>query len=153
MKKFLKERSKILLVSTVICIILFVLCIPELINYSKSVNEEVMLYNEFMVNKANIEADAMATALRTGDFLTIMLFYKVIMFGLLMIASTFNVVGFIYKKLEFLLISIVLFTINLVANFHLMDIGGILIFSSLILLNIVGYILQYKINKKTKKLV
>ena len=151
MKKFIKERSKILLVATIISIILFVLCIPELINYSKSVNEEVMLYNEFMVEKANIEADAMAIALRTGDFLTVMLFYNLMMFGTLMVASAFNIVGYVYKKLEFQLMSIVFFTINLFTNLYLMDIGGILIFSLLIILNIFGYVGQYRIQKRITK--
>lgn len=151
MKKFIKERSKILLVATIISIILFVLCIPELINYSKSVNEEVMLYSEFMVEKANIEADAMAIALRTGDFLTVMLFYNLMMFGTLMVASAFNIVGYVYKKLEFQLMSIVFFTINLFTNLYLMDIGGILIFSLLIILNIFGYVGQYRIQKRITK--
>lgn len=151
MKKFIKERSKILLVATIISIILFVLCIPELINYSKSVNEEVMLYNEFMVEKANIEADAMAIALTTGDFLTVMLFYNLMMFGTLMVASAFNIVGYVYKKLEFQLMSIVFFTINLFTNLYLMDIGGILIFSLLIILNIFGYVGQYRIQKRITK--
>lgn len=151
MKKFIKERSKILLVATIISIILFVLCIPELINYSKSVNEEVMLYNEFMVEKANIEADAMAIALRTGDFLTVMLFYNLMMFGTLMVASAFNIVGYVYKKLEFQLMSIIFFTINLFANLYLMDIGGILIFSLLIILIIFGYVGQYRIQKRMTK--
>ena len=151
MKKFIKERSKILLVAAIISIILFVLCIPELINYSKSVNEELLLYNEFMVEKANIEADAMAIALRTGDFLTVMLFYNLMMFGTLMVASAFNIVGYVYKKLEFQLMSIVFFTINLFTNLYLMDIGGILIFSLLIILNIFGYVGQYRIQKRITK--
>lgn len=149
MKRFIKERSKILLIATILSLILFVLCIPELINYSKSINEEQLLFNQYMLGTSSANIDTMA--LVSADFLTITLFYNLIMFGLLMVASAFNIVGYVYKKLEFQLISIVFFTINLFTNLYLMDIGGILVFSLLIILNIFGYVGQYKIQKKMTK--
>lgn len=151
MKKFLKNRSKILFVVAILSLLLFVLSLPELINYSEymsymgMVDEEV--YDKILDNTNLL--NIMNTSISGG----LLYVFNSMAFVLMMVASLTSIVGFLFKKLESIFISIGLYVMIICMSIYMFDPVGIIILIILLILNILGYMEQYKINNKMKKQV
>lgn len=147
MKKFLKERSKLMLVTCIISVIIVILTIPEFVNESNWIKTFVETFNEI---SPNLTEQEIHLALSSSDMINLTSIHMIILTCISFISAILNVASYIYKKLEFQFLSISFLILLILVNCTMFDIGGILFFSLLIILNILAYISQYKINKKTK---
>ena len=142
MKNFLKERSKILFAVAVLNAILFLIFIPELLEYSK-----------YMANySSNIEFQRIIPTMIIyviGGHAFIQFNFIIIL--IILFAALANVVGFIYKREEFNFISIGLYLMISCMSLYVFKPFGILLLILLFTLSIIGYMDQYNINTNIKR--
>ena len=143
MKKFLESRSKILFATAIINAVLFLILIPELLEYSKYISNIACPNPEF------------------GRILPTMIFYVIgghafVQFNftiilILLFAALFNVVGFVYKKEEFNFMAMGLYLMISCMSIYVFHMWGTLLLILLFALSAIGYVDQYTMNKNLKK--
>lgn len=143
MEKFLNERSKILFAAAIVNAVIFLLFIPELLEYSRYVSDLSCLNPEF----SRIIPTMIFYVIGGHAFVQFNFFVILIM----MFAALFNIVGFIYKKEEFNFMAIGLYLILTCVSAYVFHIFGVILLMLLFLLSIIGYVDQYSINRKAKK--
>lgn len=149
MEKFLNGRSKILFATAIINAIVFLLFIPELVEYSKYMSNISMLNPEF------IRVIPTMIFYVIGGHAFIQFNFTIIL--ILLFAALANVVGFVYKKEEFNFMAMGLYLMISCMSLYVFHPFGILLLVLLFLLTCIGYVDQYAIKndlnkiKKTKK--
>ena len=149
MKSFLEKRSKVLLAVAILNAILFLLFIPELLEYSKYMSN-LSIYNPEFINVIPTMIFYVI-----GGHAFVQFNFTIIL--ILLIASLFNVSGYIYKKAEFNFIAIGLYLMISIMSLYVFHPFGVLLLALLFILSIIGYVDQYTIddkldkNKKTNK--
>ena len=142
-QNFIKTRSKILFISFIISSIIFILMIPEFLYYSDFIKG--------ITNSNTIAVDVTDATLgeiiwsthATEAFQEFSLIFSCIF----VFISLFNLVGYIYKKNEFIFISIGLGIIVTCMSIYVASPIFIVLIALATILNIVGYIEQYKLDK------
>ena len=145
MKSFLEKRSKVLLSVAILNAILFLLFIPELLEYSKYMS------NLSVMNPVIMRVIPTMIFYVIGGHVFIQFNFTIIL--ILLFAALFNVAGYIYKKAEFNFIAIGLYLMTSIMSLYVFYPFGVLLLALLFILSIIGYVDQYTIEKKsvTKK--
>ena len=140
MKKFLESRSKILFATAIVNAFLFLILIPELLEYSKYISN-------FSCSNPQFER-----------ILPTMIFYVIgghsfVQFNftiilILLFAALFNVVGFIYKREEFNFMAMGLYLMISCMSMYVFHVWGTLLLILLFVLSAIGYVDQYTMNKE-----
>ena len=143
MKDFLKSRSKILFAVAILNVVVFLLFIPELLEYSKYVSNLSCLNPEF--NK--VIPTMIFYVIGGHSFIQ----FNFLLIIIMMFAALANIAGFIYKKEEFNFIAIGLYLIIGCISAYVFHICGVMLLMLLFILSIIGYVDQYTINKESKK--
>jgi len=142
-QNFIKTRSKILFVSFIISAILFILIIPEFLHYSDFIkaitNSNTISTNVTDATVGEIIWSTHATEAFEEFSLIFSCIYTFI--------SLFNLVGYIYKKNEFIFISIGLGVIVTCMSVYVADPMFVVLITLSTILNIFGYVEQYKLDK------
>lgn len=143
MKNFIKTRSKILFISFIISVILFILIIPKFLRYSDFIklitNSNTVALN---VTDATIGEIIWSTH-ATEAFQEFNLIFSCIF----VFISLFNLAGYIYKKNEFIFISIGLGIIVTCMSVYVAAPIFVVLIALSTILNLFGYIEQYKLDK------
>lgn len=143
-KKFINERSKILLVTVILNIIIIFGIIPEFLDYSN-------WFDKFSMYFYNIDPsfthEEIHLALSSQDFISLSYIHSILLACFMFASTIFNIASYIYRKLELQFISISFIALIIFVNFFEFDIIGKIIFILIIILNILAYIQQYKLNK------
>jgi len=140
LKQFIKKRSKILLASCILSLILFILICPQLVNYSNYINNG-MKFDLKSMNSLEFD-DTMVKSTFVGMNIYE---FNIITSSLLIFITLYNIVGYLYKKNEFILISVGLSVALACMSLYIEDFMGITILFAI--LNIMGYIEQMKIQR------
>ena len=148
MRNFFNERSKILFALAIISLILFILCIPELLNYSKYLSYVGYVDAEFEMESLTLSS--IFNIMITGFAGSMSVQFNCFVFSIIMIASFFNIFGFLLKKYNLNFISIGLYVVILCTSVYVFDILGLLLLIMLLILNTIAYIDQMRLNKKLK---
>ena len=148
MKKFIKCRNKILFITAIISIIFIILVLPSFVNssYSERMATDIYIADkttsgmEYINSLDNVSVMQLLTYQTSSNYTLILSFT-------ILFVCVFNVLGYIYKKTDYYILSNILsiILICLVSHFEAIPfIIGMLVY---IILNIFGCILQFKINK------
>ena len=141
-QNFIKTRSKILFISFIISAILFILIIPEFLYYSdfiKGITNSNTISAE--ITDATV-GEIIWAAHATEAFQEFSLIFSCIF----VFISLFNLVGYIYKKNEFIFISIGLGIIVTCMSVYVAAPIFVILIALSTILNIFGYVEQYKLN-------
>ena len=143
-KNFIKCRSKLLFISFIISLILFLLIIPEFLKYSDFV-KHIMdpNYSQIEITDATI-GELIWSTHATEAFQE----FNLIFSSIFVFITLFNLVGYIYNKNEFIFISVGLGIIITCMSVYVADLVFVILIGLATILNILGYIEQYLINEK-----
>lgn len=142
-QNFIKTRSKILFVSFIISAILFILIIPEFLHYSDFI-KGITNSNNIALNVTDATVGEIIWSTHaTEAFQEFSLIFSCIF----VFISLFNLVGYIYKKNEFIFISIGLGIIVTCMSVYVADPIFVTLISLSTILSIFGYVEQYKLDK------
>jgi len=143
-KNFIKCRSKLLFISFIISLILFLLIIPEFLKYSDFV-KHIMdpNYSQIEISDATL-GEIIWNTHATEAFQEFTLIFS----SIYVFITLFNFVGYIYKKNEFIFISVGLGIIVTCMSIYVADLVFIILIALATVLNVLGYIEQYLINEK-----
>ena len=135
-KYFIKTRSKILFISSIISAILFILILPEFLKYSDFINHftDTVSLN---TNDSTI-GEVIWSTHATEAFQEFSLIFSCIF----VFITLFNLVGYIYKKNEFIFISIGLSVVVTCMSIYVAAPIFIVLIALATILNIIGYIEQ-----------
>lgn len=135
-KDFIKTRSKILFVSSIISAILFVLILPEFLKYSDFIHHftDTVTLN---TNDQTIGEIIWSTHSNEAFQEFSLIFSCIFVF-----ITLFNLVGYIYKKNEFIFISIGLSVVVTCMSIYVTNPIFIILITLATILNIIGYIEQ-----------
>ena len=143
-KNFIKCRSKLLFISFIISLVLFLLIIPEFLHYSDFVKHLMdPNYTQIEITDATI-GELIWNTHATEAFEEFTLIFS----SIFVFITLFNLVGYIYKKNEFIFISIGLGIIVTCMSVYVADLVFIILIALATILNVLGYIEQYLINEK-----
>jgi len=135
-KDFIKTRSKILFFSSIISAILFVLILPEFLKYSDFIHhfsDSVTLNTNDQTIGEIIWSTHSSEAFQEFN----------LMFSCIFVFITlFNIVGYIYKKNEFIFISIGLSIVVTCMSIYVTNPIFIILIALATALNVIGYIEQ-----------
>lgn len=140
-KNFIKTRSKILFISSIISAILFILILPEFLKYSDFVNhftDSVTLNT----TEATI-GEVIWSTHATEAFQEFSLIFSCIF----VFITLFNLVGYIYNKNEFIFISIGLSIVVACMSIYVAAPIFIVLIVLATILNIIGYIEQENLKR------
>ena len=140
-KNFIEQRSRILFVSFLISVLLFILILPEFLHYSDYIRD-ITTNNNININEATIGEVIWATH-ATEAFKE----FSLILSSIFVFILLFNLAGYIFKKNEFIFISIGLSIIITCMSFYLLNSLFIISIILATILNIIGYIDQIKLDK------
>ncbi len=143
-KNFIKCRRKLLFISFIISLVLFLLIIPKFLKYSDFVKHIIdPNYSQIAVTDATI-GELIWNTHATESFQEFTLIFS----SIFLFITLFNLAGYIYKKNEFIFISIGLGIIITCMSVYVADLVFIILIALATVLNILGYIEQYFINEK-----
>lgn len=143
-KNFIKCRSKLLFVSFIISLILFLLIIPEFLKYSDFV-KHIMDPNYLQVEISDATLGELIWSTHATEAFQE---FNLIFSSIFVFITLFNLVGYIYNKNEFIFISIGLGIIITCMSVYVADLAFVILIALATILNILGYIEQYLINEK-----
>lgn len=143
-KNFIENRSRILFISSLISVLLFILILPEFLHYSD--------YIKNIIEPANIDASIAESTIGEVIWSThaVEAFeeFSLISSCILVFILLFNLAGYMFKKNEFIFISIGLSIIMTCMSIYLSNIIFIISISLATILNVLGYIEQQQLAKK-----
>lgn len=143
-KNFIKTRSKILFISSIISALLFILIIPEFLHYSDFIHHIIDNANNGVeITQATVGEVIWATH-ATEAFEEFSLIFSCIF----VFITLFNLVGYIYNKNEFIFISIGLGVIVTSMSIYVASPIFIILIALATILNIIGYAEQNSLNKR-----
>lgn len=132
-KDFLNKRSKVSLLVFLISIIVGILLIFEITNYSDYIR---------LIAQNTYESEAVLQMSVFAEF-------NIFICSLFVFTCLFNIVGYLYNNSEFMLISTGLYIILFCISMYMLEVSGVIFVACLLLLNLLGYVDQIKlINKK-----
>ena len=132
-KDFLNKRSKVSLLVFLISIIVGILLIFEITNYSDYIR---------LIAQNTYESEAVLQMSVFAEF-------NIFICSLFVFTCFFNIVGYLYNHSEFMLISTGLYIILFCISMYMLEVSGVIFVACLLLLNLLGYVDQIKlINKK-----
>ena len=141
-ENFIKTRSKLLFISFIISLVLFTLILPEFLHYSDFVNHLIESEGiQMEITEATV-GEVIWSTHATEAFEEFSLIFSCIF----VFISLFNLVGYIYKKNEFIFISIGLGIIVTCMSIYVADPIFIVLIVCSTILNILGYIEQYRLD-------
>ena len=143
MKKFLESRSKILFATAIVNAFLFLILIPELLEYSKYISNIACSNPQF----ERIIPSMIFYVIRGHTFIQ----FNFTIILILLFAALFNVVGFIYKREEFNFMAMGLYLMISCMSMYVFHVWGTLLLILLFVLSAIGYVDQYTMNKELKK--
>lgn len=141
-KEFINQRSKLLFISFILSLILFVLIIPEFIHYSEFLNKIINPEDINLAETTLAEFISVSHSTKAVEEFNL-IFSSIFVFILL-----FNLVGYVYKKTEFIFISIGLSVIVTCISVYVTNTIFLAVMAIATILNTVGYLEQNKINKR-----
>ncbi len=142
MKKFIKERSKVMLMIAIISVILFVLAIPDLLNYSRFIKDSVEGLSNPQIN--SVDTNIIFLSVLTTSVLE----FNLIATLILIFATIFNISGYIHNKEELTFISVGLLVVLFCIFSYACSITGLIFLLLLLVLNLLGYLDQRCLNMK-----
>lgn len=143
-KNFVKCRSKLLFISFIISLVLFLLIIPEFLKYSDFINQIINpKYAQIDVADGTI-GELIWNTHATEAFQE----FNLIFSSIFVFITLFNLVGYIYKKNEFIFISVGLGIVITCMSIYVADLVFVILIALSTILNILGYIEQHLINEK-----
>ena len=145
-KKFINNRSKIGLIVFLVSILLGILLIEEFLDVSECIKfMSDSSYNKFIDGTyTNVEILKVV-------FSKDLQYVSLLVYSLLIFVLLFNMVGYVYKKSEFMFISTGLSIFLLCFGFYAFSISGIIFCGCLLLLNLIGFLDQTSVQAGTKK--
>lgn len=143
-KNFIKCRSKLLFISFIISLILFLLIIPEFLHYSDFIK------NIMDPNYPRLEITDATLGQIIWDTHATEAFqeFNLIFSSIFVFITLFNLVGYIYNKNEFIFISVGLGVIVTCMSVYVAELVFVILIALATVLNILGYIEQYLMNEK-----
>lgn len=141
-KNFIENRSIILFISSLISILLFILILPEFLHYSDYVKQHI---DPASLDTSVIE-ETLGEIIWSTHAVEAFEQFSLISSSILVFILLFNLVGYIFKKNEFIFISIGLSIIMTCMSIYLLNITFIICIALATILNILGYIEQYKLS-------
>lgn len=133
-KKFLNSRSKLSLLVFLMSIVLSILLILEITNYSDYIR---------LIAENNYEGEAILQMNVFAEF-------NIFICSLFIFICLFNIVGYIYNNSEFMFISTGLYIVLFCLGMYVFELSGVIFVACLFMLNLLGYIDQIKLaNKKS----
>lgn len=145
-KNFLNKRSKLALLVFLVSIVIGILLIIELTNYSKNISFiDLGTTDTELANSYDN-----ATILQVSGSLELLNF-NILYCSILVFICLFNIVGYLYNKSEFMFISTGLYVFSFCLGLYVFDIPGVIFIACLFLLNVLGYVDQVKLTDKKKK--
>ena len=142
-KNFIKKRSKILFFSSIISVILFILLIPEFLSYS----EFVKAFVKSSQHTINVTNETLGEVIWSTHSNEIFHEFNIIFSCLYVFVALFNVVGYIYRKTEFIFISIGLGVVITCMSIYVSNTVFVVLIALCTILNIMGYIEQNILEK------
>ena len=143
-KNFIKGRSKLLFISFIISLVLFLLIIPEFLHYSDFIKHIIdPNYTQIEITDATL-GELIWNTHATEAFQE----FNLIFSSIFVFITLFNLAGYIYKKNEFIFISVGLGIIVTCMSVYVADLIFIILIALATVLNVLGYIEQYLINEK-----
>ena len=142
MKIFLEKRSKILFAVAILNAVLFLLFIPELLEYSKYISD---------LSCPNPQFERIIPTMIfyvIGGHSFVQFNFTIVL--ILLFAALFNIVGFIYKREELNFMAMGLYLMISCMSMYVFHACGTLLLILLFTLSAIGYVDQYMINKETK---
>lgn len=139
-KNFVKQRSKFLFISFVISLVLFILIIPEFLHYSSFIND---LINSVDIN---LTETTLAEFISTSHSVEALEEFNLIFCCIFVFILLFNLVGYVYKKTEFIFISIGLSVIVTAMSIYVTNTIFLVLIALATILNILGYLEQNRLN-------
>ena len=141
-KDFIRNRSKILFISSLISAVLFVLILPEFLKYSDFVNH---FTDSISLNTNDSTIGEVIWATHANEAFQE---FSLIFSCIFVFITLFNLVGYLYKKSEFIFISIGLSVVVTCMSIYVASPIFIILIALATILNIIGYIEQEKLTKK-----
>lgn len=143
-KNFIKCRSKLLFISFIISLVLFLLLVPEFLKYSDFIKQIIdPKYSQIEIADGTI-GELIWNTHATEAFQE----FNLIFSSIFVFITLFNLVGYIYKKNEFIFISVGLGIVITCMSVYVADLVFVILIALATILNILGYIEQYLINEK-----
>ena len=143
-KDFIKKRSKILFISSIISVILFILLIPEFLSYS----EFVKVFVKSSQTAIDVTNSTLGEVIWETHSNEIFHEFSIIFSCLYVVVSLFNIVGYIYKKTEFIFISVGLGVVVTCMSIYVSNIIFVVLIALCTILNIMGYTEQNILEKR-----
>lgn len=139
-KEFIKDRNIFLLISSIINLFMFIVCIGLFIEYAKDTNEIRNIVSNVADPSQTIDRITLAYNIFSMTINEATMFYSI----LLSFISIFTIVGYIYKENSFILVSTFINLICLFLGFKIFNLTITTISLVLFILNILGLITQKK---------
>lgn len=140
-KNFVKTRSKLLFISSIVSAVLFVLILPEFLKYSDFINHFSDTAT-LTTNDATIGEIIWSTH-STEAYQEFNLIFSCIF----VFITLFNIVGYVYNKNEFIFISIGLSIVVTCMSIYVTTPMFIALISLCTILNILGYVEQVNLKR------
>ena len=140
---FIEQRSRVLFVSFLISILLFILILPEFLHYSDYIRDITTNNNiNTSISEATI-GELIWTKHATEAFEE----FSLISSSVFVFILLFNLAGYIFRKNEFIFISIGLSIMITCMSIYLLNTVFIISIILATILNIIGYIDQINLDK------
>ena len=144
MKKYIQliRNNKLISIMIFISISFFICGMLELITNSLALKEYFykLDWNEAKQNIDTLEKAAIN--IKAGDFTNMIISFSIFSSLIVMFTCLFNIIGCLYKKIEFITISIGILIILFSLSFFVYDIGGKAIICIYFVLTLMTYIKQ-----------
>lgn len=128
-KSFLNERSKLALLVFLVSIVVGILLIFEITNYSEYIR---------LIAENTYKSEAVLQ-------MTVFVEFSIFVCALFIFTCLFNIVGYLYNNSEFIFISTGLYVVLFCLGIYMFEIAGIIFIACLFMLNLLGYIDQVKL--------
>lgn len=143
-KNFIENRSRILFVSSLISILIFILILPEFLHYSDYI-KHIIASNTIDTNITEATLGEVIWATHSVEAFEE---FSIVSSSIFVFISLFNLAGYIFKKHEFIFISIGLSIVTTCMSIYITKPLFIISIMFATILNILGCIEQYNITKE-----
>lgn len=143
-KKFINKRSKLSLLVFLVSVLIGILMILEFTNYFEYMS---LYYNTEELEEGILKGMSILPMISNEIFLT----FNILVSGILVFISLYNIAGYLHNNAEFMFISTGLCIILFSMGLYVFELGGIVFIGSLVILNLLGYIDQVKLMTKKDK--
>ena len=145
-KDFINQRSKILLISSITSFVLFSILMPEFVYYSNFI-KHVSSHDYISLEMATESIGELIWSTHSTEAIQE---FNLMFSCIFVFIALFNMVGYVYKKNEFIFISIGLSIVVTCMSIYVTSKFYILLILLATILNAIGYVEQNRIIKKGK---